>query len=157
MKPIFVINGPNLNRLGTREPGVYGSATLADIKALLERDAARSSLSIRFVQSNHEGALIDAIHEAADQGSAILINAGAFTHTSIAIHDALRTVSLPIVEVHLSNVFARESFRHHSYISSVARGVICGFGAASYSLALAAVLPLLQADRAGDAGAVTHA
>lgn len=141
---ILVLNGPNLNLLGVREPKTYGSETLADIEeACLER-AAALDLSLDFRQSNHEGQLVDWIQEARESADAIVINAGAYTHTSIAILDALRACELPIIEVHLSNVFAREAYRHHSYISSVARGVICGFGAQSYILALDAIAYVLE-------------
>lgn len=142
---ILVLNGPNLNLLGVREPKTYGSDTLADIEeACLER-AAALDLSLDFRQSNHEGQLIDWIQEARESADGIIINAGAYTHTSVAILDALRACELPIIEVHLSNVFAREAYRHHSYISSVARGVICGFGAQSYILALDAIAYVLEA------------
>src|SRR6185437_3691523 len=142
---ILVLNGPNLNLLGVREPKTYGSETLADIEeACLER-AAGLDLALDFRQSNHEGQLIDWIQEARESADGIIINAGAYTHTSIAILDALRACELPIIEVHLSNIFAREPYRHHSYISSVARGVICGFGAQSYILALDAIAYVLEA------------
>ena len=142
---ILVLNGPNLNLLGVREPKTYGSETLADIEeACLER-AAALDLALDFRQSNHEGQLVDWIQEARESADGIIINAGAYTHTSIAILDALRACELPIIEVHLSNIFAREAYRHHSYISSVARGVICGFGAQSYILALDAIAYVLEA------------
>jgi 3-dehydroquinate dehydratase II len=142
---ILVLNGPNLNLLGVREPKTYGSETLADIEeACLER-AAALDLAVDFRQSNHEGQLVDWIQEARESADGIIINAGAYTHTSIAILDALRACELPIIEVHLSNIFAREPYRHHSYISSVARGVICGFGAQSYILALDAIAYVLEA------------
>ena len=142
---ILVLNGPNLNLLGVREPKTYGSETLADIEeACLER-AAGLDLAVDFRQSNHEGQLVDWIQEARESADGIIINAGAYTHTSIAILDALRACELPIIEVHLSNIFAREPYRHHSYISSVARGVICGFGAQSYILALDAIAYVLEA------------
>ena len=142
---ILVLNGPNLNLLGVREPKTYGSETLADIEeACLER-AAALDLALDFRQSNHEGQLVDWIQEARESADGIIINAGAYTHTSIAILDALRACELPIIEVHLSNIFAREDYRHHSYISSVARGVICGFGAQGYILALDAIAYVLEA------------
>jgi 3-dehydroquinate dehydratase II len=142
---ILVLNGPNLNLLGVREPKTYGSETLADIEeACLER-AAALDLALDFRQSNHEGQLVDWIQEARESADGIIINAGAYTHTSIAILDALRACELPIIEVHLSNIFAREPYRHHSYISSVARGVICGFGAQSYIIALDAIAYVLEA------------
>jgi len=143
---ILVLNGPNLNLLGVREPKTYGSETLADIEeACLDR-AAGLDLALDFRQSNHEGQLVDWIQEARESADGIIINAGAYTHTSIAILDALRACELPIIEVHLSNVFAREAYRHHSYISSVARGLICGFGAQSYILALDAIAYVLEAE-----------
>ena len=142
---ILVLNGPNLNLLGVREPKTYGSETLADIEeACLER-AAALDLALDFRQSNHEGQLVDWIQEARESADGIIINAGAYTHTSIAILDALRACELPIIEVHLSNIFAHEAYRHHSYISGVARGVICGFGAQSYILALDAIAYVLEA------------
>ena len=144
MQPsVAVLNGPNLNLLGRREPAVYGSVTLEDIEALCRDHATTRGLTIDFRQSNHEGALIDWIHEAGDRHRAIVINAGAYTHTSLALHDALRAAALPVVEVHLSNVFRREAVRHQSWISPVAVGVISGFGAQSYVLALDAVAQLL--------------
>jgi 3-dehydroquinate dehydratase-2 len=147
---ILVLNGPNLNLLGVREPKTYGSETLADIEeACLER-AAALDLALDFRQSNHEGQLVDWIQEARESADGIIINAGAYTHTSIAILDALRACELPIIEVHLSNIFAREPYRHHSYISSVARGVICGFGAQSYILALDAIAYVLEAASGGE-------
>lgn len=143
---ILVLNGPNLNLLGVREPKTYGSETLADIEeACLER-AAGLDLALDFRQSNHEGQLVDWIQEARESADGIIINAGAYTHTSIAILDALRACELPIIEVHLSNIFAREPYRHHSYISGVARGVICGFGAQSYILALDAIAYVLEGE-----------
>jgi 3-dehydroquinate dehydratase II len=148
---ILVLNGPNLNLLGVREPKTYGSETLADIEeACLER-AAALDLALDFRQSNHEGQLVDWIQEARESADGIIINAGAYTHTSIAILDALRACELPIIEVHLSNIFAREPYRHHSYISSIARGVICGFGAQSYILALDAIAYVLEAASADEA------
>ncbi|MEZ5841706.1 MAG: type II 3-dehydroquinate dehydratase [Hyphomicrobiales bacterium] len=138
-KPVFVLNGPNLNMLGKREPGVYGSTTLADIEAMCAREAATLGLAIDFRQTNHEGVLVDWIQEAGEAASGIVLNPGAYTHTSIALHDAIRSIGVPVIEVHLSNIFARESFRHHSYVSPVARGVMCGLGADGYCLALAAL------------------
>lgn len=139
-KPVYVLNGPNLNLLGQREPHIYGSTTLADIVALVEKHAKSHGIAAVCRQSNHEGELIDWIHEARSKASGLVINAGAYTHTSIAIHDALATLDIPVVEVHISNVYKRESFRHHSYISSVAKGVICGLGVQGYVLALDAIL-----------------
>ena len=133
---ITVINGPNLNLLGTREPEFYGNLTLDDIISELSAHAKELGVDIAAMQSNSEGALIDAIHAAKDSSKGIIINAGAYTHTSIAIRDALAAVALPFVEVHLSNVYAREEFRHESYLSDLAKGVICGFGARGYIYAL---------------------
>jgi len=138
-KSVLILNGPNLNLLGTREPEIYGATTLADIEAKCRELAGSLNLEIDFVQSNHEGELIDAIHQSSERHSGIVFNAGAYTHTSVALHDALKGVALPCVEVHLSNTFAREEFRHNSYISPVALGVICGFGTTSYLLALQAL------------------
>jgi 3-dehydroquinate dehydratase-2 len=141
---LLVLHGPNLNLLGQREPGIYGSVTLDEINALLEREGAELGVKVSCFQSNHEGALIDAIHAAAVRVSGILINAGAYTHTSVAIRDALAAVNLPTVEVHLSNIYKREAFRHHSYIAPVAIGQISGFGAESYRLGLRALVYHLQ-------------
>ncbi len=144
MKNIWVINGPNLNLLGTREPAVYGAATLADVQQLCEQAAATHQLNLLFKQSNHEGQLIDWIHEAGRQMTAgtlagVVLNAGAYTHTSVALHDAIKGAAVPLVELHISNVHAREAFRHHSYIAPAAKAVMCGFGVAGYPLAIAAV------------------
>lgn len=141
MKTVYVLNGPNLNLLGKREPATYGSQTLADIEAALRRQAAALGVEIIFRQSNVEGDLVSWIQEAGEAGAPVILNAGAYTHTSIAIHDAIRGAKADVVEVHLSNTHARESFRHHSFISPVARGVILGFGARSYELALQALFP----------------
>ncbi|MFM9858531.1 type II 3-dehydroquinate dehydratase [Pseudoxanthobacter sp. M-2] len=141
--PVLVLNGPNLNLLGLREPGIYGSATLADIEELCRLTGERLDLEVDFRQSNHEGELVDFIHAARTTARGIAINAGAYTHTSIALHDAIRAVALPTVELHLSNVHARESFRHHSYLAPAATGVICGFGPRSYVLALEALAGIL--------------
>lgn len=143
--PIFVLNGPNLNRLGKREPGIYGSATLDDVAAMCREAGERLGLAVDFRQSNHEGVLVDWIHEAADGARGIALNAGAYTHTSIALHDAIRAVALPVVEVHLSNIHAREPFRHRSMIAPAAAGVIAGFGPRSYVLALEALAGLIAA------------
>ena len=137
--PVFILNGPNLNMLGKREPSVYGAATLADIEALCRHEADRLGLAVDFRQTNHEGTLVDWIQEAGEAASGIVLNPGAYTHTSIALQDAIRSIAVPVVEVHLSNIFAREAFRHHSYVSPVASGVLCGFGATGYGLALAAL------------------
>ncbi|MCG8692282.1 MAG: type II 3-dehydroquinate dehydratase [Minwuiales bacterium] len=136
---IFILNGPNLNLLGVRQPEIYGSETLADIEALCADRAAALGLQIDFRQSNIEGELVGWIQEARDGAAGIIINAAAYTHTSIAILDALKAVDVPVIEVHLSNVFAREDFRHHSYVSLAATGVICGLGSAGYLLALEAL------------------
>jgi len=138
-KIIHILNGPNLNLLGRRESDIYGNLTLADIEALCRKECKAHGMDMQFAQTNSEGGLVDLIHGAFGRGDAIVINAGAYTHTSVAVHDALRAVTLPVVEVHLSNVFSREEFRHHSFISPVAVGVICGFGADSYRLAIAAL------------------
>ena len=140
MKSVYILNGPNLNALGKREPGIYGGKTLADIETECRDAASALGLAVEFRQSNHEGDLVDWIHEAADKSVGVVLNAGAYTHTSIALHDAIRAVSpLPVVEVHLSNIHARESFRHVSRIAPAAIGMICGFGAQSYTLALQAL------------------
>ena len=140
MKTVHVLNGPNLNLLGTREPSTYGTSTLKDIEAALQKKAGSAGVNLVFRQTNREGELVDWIHEAGKTRAGVLLNAGAYTHTSIALHDAIRATGVVVIEVHLSNVFAREAFRHHSYISPVAKGVICGFGAASYDLAFDALL-----------------
>lgn len=142
---ILILNGPNLNMLGTREPQIYGAETLADVEALCRAEGARLDLEIDFRQSNHEGELVTWIQQARGTRSAILLNAGAYTHTSVAILDALTAVELPVIEVHLSNIFRREPFRHHSYVSMAARGVICGLGSHGYVLALQAVDRLIRA------------
>lgn len=144
MKTVYVLNGPNLNLLGTREPAIYGAATLADVQVLCEQACARHGLALAFHQSNHEGALLDWIHEAGRlhaQGklAGLVFNAGAYTHTSVALLDAVKGTGVPMVELHISNVHARESFRHHSYLSAAARAVMCGFGVAGYALAIDAV------------------
>lgn len=146
-KPVYVLNGPNLNMLGLREPEIYGRETLADVERRAEAHAKSLNLAIDFRQSNHEGELVGWIQEARDKAGGIVLNAGALTHTSVALLDALNAAELPAVEVHLSNVFKRESFRHHSYISPAAVGVICGFGANSYLLALSALADILGKKR----------
>jgi 3-dehydroquinate dehydratase-2 len=138
---INILNGPNLDRLGQREPDVYGDQTLSDIEKLAGERAGARGFDMVFRQSNHEGQLIEWIHEASDSAG-IVLNAGAYTHTSIALHDAIRSIAAPVIEVHLSNVFAREPFRHHSTLSPVVQGVICGFGGNSYCLAIDALADL---------------
>lgn len=139
MTHVLVLNGPNLNLLGTRQPEVYGAETLDDVDALCRRTAEELGIDVTCFQSNHEGVLIDRIHAARTEYAGIVLNAGALTHTSIAIMDAIKSVSLPVVELHLSNIHARESFRHNSWIAPVALGQICGFGPAGYALALRAL------------------
>ena len=143
-KRVLVLNGPNLNLLGTREPDIYGAATLQDIETLCATTGDSVGLSVDFRQSNHEGVLIDWIHEARGTADAILINPGALSHTSLAIHDALKGVGLPVAEVHISNIHQREAVRHHSFVSAVAFGVICGFGVTGYRLALIALADKLK-------------
>ena len=142
--PVFVLNGPNLNLLGKREPGLYGKGTLADIEMACAQSAAALGLKVDFRQTNIEGVLVDWIQEAGEKAKGIVINPGAYTHTSVALHDAIRGTGLPVIEVHLSNIFAREPFRHHSYVSPVAKGVICGLGSQGYTLALEALGALLD-------------
>ena len=143
---ILLLNGPNLNLLGTREPEVYGTTTLADIERRFTALAGEFGVACDCYQSNHEGALVDRVHAARSDGTrAIVINPGAYTHTSIALRDALAGVALPFVEVHLSNVHRREPFRHHSYLSDIAEGVVLGLGAIGYELALRALAPRLLA------------
>ncbi|PWU27602.1 type II 3-dehydroquinate dehydratase [Pseudomonas sp. RW407] len=134
--PILILNGPNLNLLGTREPATYGYETLADVEALCHARADELGLQVDFKQTNHEGQLIDWIHEARGRCAGIVINPAAWTHTSVAIRDALAAVELPVIEVHLSNVHKREEFRHHSFVSGIAVGVLAGFGSNGYRLAL---------------------
>ena len=141
--PVFILNGPNLNMLGKREPGIYGAQTLADIEAACVAEAKALGLTVDFRQTNVEGILVDWIQEAAEKARGIVINPGAYTHTSVALQDALRAAALPVIEVHLSNIFARESFRHHSFVSPVATGVICGLGPLGYTLALSALAGLV--------------
>jgi 3-dehydroquinate dehydratase II len=145
---VLVLNGPNLNLLGTREPEIYGATTLDDIAAMLTEQGDRLGLMVDLRQSNHEGHLLDWLHEAAERKAvAVILNAGAYTHTSIALRDAIKAIAVPVIEVHLSNPAARERFRHVSHVSPVAAGVIQGFGAKGYCLALDAVAAMRQGDR----------
>lgn len=149
MKPVFVLNGPNLNMLGTREPQTYGSETLKDIEVRCRAKAAALGLTVDFRQSNIEGELVSWIQEARNAASGIALNAGAYTHTSVALHDALKAADVPAVEVHLSNIHKRESFRHHSFIAPAVNGVIAGFGSNSYELAIEALAHLLHSNKKG--------
>jgi 3-dehydroquinate dehydratase-2 len=143
-KTVYVLNGPNLNLLGTREPETYGHATLRDVETLCREAGTRHDLAVEFRQSNHEGDLVDWIQEAGSkQAAGIVLNAGAYTHTSIAIRDAIAGVRLPVVEVHISNIFAREDFRHRSHVGPVAKASLCGFGVAGYGLAIDGLAALL--------------
>jgi 3-dehydroquinate dehydratase-2 len=142
--PIFVLNGPNLNLLGSREPEVYGTTTLAQIGKMATARAREHGLTISFRQSNHEGELVDWIQECRTKGCGLILNAGALTHTSVALHDACKALTHPVIEVHLSNPYARESFRRISFISAVANGVICGLGANGYVVAVDALAALLK-------------
>ena len=144
-KPIYVLNGPNLNLLGQREPEIYGRDTLEDVRRLCEARAAELGHAVEFRQTNHEGELIDWVQEARERGSALLINAAGYTHTSVALLDALRTLSIPVVEVHLSNPAGRESYRRRSYVAEAASGTVSGFGALGYTLALDAAAKLATA------------
>ncbi|VAW02349.1 3-dehydroquinate dehydratase II [hydrothermal vent metagenome] len=144
MKSILILNGPNLNLLGQRQPEVYGSTTLADIERLCQAKADALGLTIEFAQSNDEGVMIDLIHQARGRHVGIILNAGAYTHTSVALMDAISSVELPVIELHLSNIHAREDFRHTSYIAKVALGVICGFGASGYPMAIEALNEALK-------------
>jgi 3-dehydroquinate dehydratase II len=145
---IYVINGPNLNLLGTREPEKYGRATLADVEALCRETARRHGLEIEFRQSNHEGELVDWIHAAGEHKAVgIVLNAAAYTHTSIAILDAITAAAVPTIEVHITNVHAREEFRHHSYVSKAAKAVLCGFGIDGYALAIDGLAAMIKVKR----------
>jgi 3-dehydroquinate dehydratase II len=141
---VLVLHGPNLNLLGLREPGIYGASTLAEIDTKLVELGRSLDTAVQSLQSNHEGVLVDAIHSAREQYQGIVINAGAYTHTSIAIRDAIAAVQIPTVEVHLSNIYKREQFRHHSYLASIVVGQISGFGANSYYLGLQALVAHLE-------------
>jgi 3-dehydroquinate dehydratase II len=149
VRTVLVLNGPNLNLLGTREPGVYGSATLAEVERLCHEEAGRLGLKVDFRQSNHEGQLIDWIHQAGQDHAAgrllgAVLNPGALTHTSLALHDAIKAAQLPVVELHISNVHAREAVRHHSFVSPAARGIVVGFGVAGYPLAIRGLYEVLR-------------
>jgi 3-dehydroquinate dehydratase-2 len=147
MKKILILNGPNLNLLGTREPAVYGSETLSDVEHLCKEEGKKLGVAVDCRQSNHEGQLIDWIHEAGREIAAgkmlgVVFNPGAFTHTSVALHDAIKGASATVIELHISNVHAREEFRHHSYVSPAARGIMVGFGVQGYALAMGALVRL---------------
>jgi len=152
MAKIIVLNGPNLNLLGQREPAVYGSATLADVETLCRENGARLGVDVECLQSNHEGVLIDAIHAAgrgvkAGEVLGVVFNPGAYTHTSVALHDAIKGAEVPVIEIHISNVHAREAFRHHSYISPAAAGIVVGFGIDGYRLAIEGLVRKAAAGR----------
>jgi 3-dehydroquinate dehydratase-2 len=143
---VYVLNGPNLNLLGTREPQTYGRATLQDVEKLARDTAKRRKLEVDFRQTNHEGELVDWIHEAqAKKAAGIILNAGGYTHSSVALRDAVAAVNVPVIEVHISNIFAREDFRHVSHIAPVAKGTLCGFGIAGYALAIDGLATMLDA------------
>jgi 3-dehydroquinate dehydratase-2 len=148
-KPIYVLNGPNLNMLGLREPAIYGTDSLDDVRRKAEARAKAVGLTIDFRQSNIEGELVTWVQEARDKAAGIILNAGAYSHSSIALLDALQAAELPVIEVHLSNIFRREPYRQHSYISLGAKGVICGLGAKGYELALEAMADMLAVSRRG--------
>ncbi len=145
MTSILVLNGPNLNLLGTRQPEIYGSTTLADIEVMCHETAKTLGVTVAFEQSNVEGAMVDSLHAARGTHDGIILNAGAYTHTSVALMDAVSSIEIPTIELHLSNIHAREEFRHTSYIAKVALGIICGFGAHGYVLALEAMAQHLKA------------
>jgi 3-dehydroquinate dehydratase II len=150
MGSLYVLNGPNLNLLGTREPETYGRATLEEVAELCRDRARRHRLELEFRQSNHEGELIDWIHEAgAKKAAGIVLNAGGYTHTSVSIRDAVAAVTVPVIEVHISNIFARDGFRHHSHIAPVARASLCGFGITGYALAIDGLAALIGAAQRG--------
>jgi len=145
--PILVLNGPNLNMLGKREPAIYGATTLGDVEAACKADGERLGVSIDFRQSNHEGQLVDWCQEARETMSGIVINPGGLTHSSVALRDGLLASELPVIEVHISNIHAREEFRHHSYVSDIAVGVICGLGPVGYRFALEAMAEIVSKER----------
>ena len=149
MKTAYILNGPNLNLLGTREPQVYGSQTLDDVRSLCDRACAANGFAMEFRQSNHEGQLVDWLHEAGalhakGQLAGVILNAGAYTHTSVALHDAIKGTGITLIELHISNVHAREAFRHHSYISPAAKAVMAGFGVNGYALAIAGLAGMVS-------------
>ena len=146
---VFVLNGPNLNMLGKREPGIYGGKTLEAIGDACRKTGSELGLAVDFRQTNHEGVLVDWLHESNDKAAVVLINPGAYGHTSIALHDAIRAISVPVIELHLSNIHAREEFRHKTWTAPAAKGVICGFGADSYLLALQAAKTLIKEQESG--------
>ncbi len=143
-RPVHILNGPNLNLLGSREPEIYGTSTLADIERMCAARLGEYDLEMKFDQSNDEGALVDMVQAARSTARGLILNAGAYTHTSIALHDALQALEIPAIEVHLSNIFAREPFRHHSYISPTVQGIICGLGPKGYLLAVDAIATLIK-------------
>ena len=144
-KTVYVLNGPNLNLLGTREPQTYGRATLKDVEKLCRDTAKHHKLEVEFRQSNHEGELVDWVHEAgAKKAAGVVINAGGYTHSSVAIRDAVSAIAVPVFEVHISNIFAREDFRHFSHIAPVAKGTLCGFGVNVYALAIGGLASMLD-------------
>ena len=143
-RPVHILNGPNLNLLGSREPEIYGTSTLADIERMCAARLGEYDLEMKFDQSNDEGSLVDMVQTAHSTAGGLILNAGAYTHTSIALHDALQALEIPAIEVHLSNIFAREPFRHHSYISPTVQGVICGLGPKGYLLAVDAIATLIK-------------
>ncbi len=143
-RPVHILNGPNLNLLGSREPEIYGTSTLADIERMCAARLGEYDLELKFDQSNDEGALVDMVQAARSAASGLILNAGAYTHTSVAIHDALKILKIPIIELHISNIYNREEFRHKSLISNIANGVICGFGENGYIMALEAIKKYLQ-------------
>ena len=143
-RPVHILNGPNLNLLGSREPEIYGTSTLADIERMCAERLGEYDLEMKFDQSNDEGSLVDMVQAAHSTAGGLILNAGAYTHTSIALHDALQALEIPAIEVHLSNIFAREPFRHHSYISPTVQGVICGLGPKGYLLAVDAIATLIK-------------
>ena len=149
MPSVLVLNGPNLNMLGIREPAIYGSETLKDVEARCAARGKSLGVTVDFRQTNMEGELVGWVQQASAGAAGLVLNAGAYTHTSIALHDALRACGVPVIEVHLSNIYKREAFRHHSYVSPVANGVICGFGGHGYELALEALSTILSATKKG--------